>query len=87
MTATLSNANSSTTPGTAAGSGDMQVLVSGVFGGSTVRIELEADSLEKAVIKQFLKDGGIVVTAKTGTTLTASVIGGDETTSIDVSIL
>lgn len=87
MTAILTNANSSTTPGSTAGSGDMQVLVSGVFGGATARIELEADSLNKAVVAQFLKDGGIVVTAKTGTTITGSVIGGDDTTSIDISVL
>lgn len=87
MAAILTNANSATTPATVAGSGDEQIIVSGTFGGATVRIELEADSLNKAVVKQFLEDGGIVVTAKTGTTITASIIGGDNTTSIDVSVL
>lgn len=87
MAALLTNANSSTTPGSTAGNGDAQIIVSGTFGGATVRIELETDGLRKAVVRQFITDGGTVVSAKTGTTITASIIGGDNTTSIDVSVL
>ena len=87
MTAVLTQANSSTPLATKSGSGDMQVVASGVFGGATLRIQLEADSLRKAIVKQFREEGGEVMSAKTGTTMTASIIGGDDTTSIDLSIL
>ena len=82
---------------TAGGNGDTgntgvtektQVICSGVFsGGSLVAIEVEADSLRKATVHIFNKPDAVAIDAKTGTTITATINGGDSGTSIDVSAI
>jgi len=65
-----------------------QVIASGVFtGGALATIEVESDSLRKAVVYIFNKPDGISIDAKTGTTITATVKGGDSSASIDVSLI
>lgn len=65
-----------------------QVIASGVFtGGVIAQIEVESDSLRKAVVYNFNKPDGISIDAKTGTTITATIKGGDAIASVDVSLL
>ena len=89
MAAIFTAANKDTTPATHAGAGDTQIIVSGTFGlGASLTVEAGADSLTKAAIASFNKPGGKVISAKTGTTLTFTVHGGNTSnTSIDVSAL
>ena len=88
MTAVLTNAVSGGT-GNVALTADASVLASGTFAASSrVIIELVGDSLDRATIYEFTKEGGIVVAGKTGHTLYATVVGGDGSSeSIDVSVL
>ena len=89
MAAVLTNANNQTTPATQAGAGDTQLICSGKFtNGARCIIELTADSLDYATVYEFTKPGSVVLSAATGTTIRASVVGGDTTnTSIDLSAL
>lgn len=65
-----------------------QIIVSGSFtADSIVQIEAEADTLRKGLIHTFKESGGISVDAKAGTTITATILGGDSATSIDVSAI
>jgi hypothetical protein len=65
-----------------------QVICSGTFsGGSVVVIEVEADTLRKAVVHIFNKPDAVAIDAKTGTTITATIKGGNSDTSIDVSAI
>ena len=63
------------------------VIVSGVFGGATVCIFVDADALREAPAYTFMAPGGMKLQVASGTTVTATVVGGQVGTSIDVSVI
>ena len=90
MAAVLTNANNQTAAATVAGSSEAtQLVCTGNFSNNArCIIELQADSLTYGVVYEFTRPGSVVLSAKTGTTIRASVVGGDTTdTSIDLSVL
>ena len=90
MAALLTNANNQTAAATVAGASEStQIICSGTFTDSArCVIELSADSLDYATVYEFSSPGSIVLSAKTGTTIRASVYNGNTTdTAIDVSVL
>jgi hypothetical protein len=78
--------NSSPLTATKAQTATSQIIVSGDFGGNTVLLEATADSGDYAPVKTFRSPGWFFLENKTGTTLRATVMGGNAS-SIDVSII
>jgi len=68
-----------------------QVLISGSFAGAACRIELDADSLNPGIVGEYRQDTQLDINAKTGTTLTATIIqmpnSPSGAASIDVSVI
>lgn len=67
--------------------GRSRVLVSGNFPSPTlVQIEIDGDSLDKATVRTFDKEGGFIAEAVNLDNLTATVLKGTRDTFVDISV-
>ena len=86
--AALITAGSSGSTGSSTVSADSQIICSGEFGsGASVEVEVSADSLRPAKLFTFEQAGACNINAKTATTITVTIKGGNASTSIDVSLI